>query len=116
MEGTDIGGTVAEETNGDLAGFAVLSRPCGAGCDRHVGTDDRVRSHNAVLDAHQVHRTTLATQQATFTTHQFAEDAAHRDTSNQCVVVSAIGTKRVIVFTHGRAESCSDGLLAQCQV
>jgi hypothetical protein len=88
-------------------------RACG---DRHVRTNDRVRAHRTLLDVHQVHRAALAAQQSAFAPHEFTQDGGHRNTAHQCVVVPAIGAKRIVVLPHGGTESCCHGLLSERQV
>ena len=75
-----------------------------------------VRTHRAFLNIHQVHRATLAVQQATLPTHQFTQNPGHRDATNQRVIVATIGAEGVVVLAHGYAETRRDGLLAEGQV
>jgi len=107
---------VAEEADRDLAGLAVLGRPRGPERDREMRPDDRVGAHHPVLDAGQVHRAALATEQAGPAAEELGEDRRHGDPAGERVVVAAIRAERVVVAAHRRPEAGRHRFLAVAEV
>ena len=116
VERSDVRRAVAEEADRDLAALAVLGGPRRAERDRQVGTDDGVRAQDAVLDAGQVHRPALATEEAGATAEQFGEDRGERHAAGDVVVVPAVRAQRVVVVAHRPREPGGDRFLTDPQV
>jgi hypothetical protein len=113
MEGADVCGAVAEETDRDIAVATVLSAPGGAASDGQVSADDGVRAHHAMLDRGQMHRAALAAHQAVIARHEFAQHLFDRHAACQRVRMAPVGAEAEVAFLHGHCKPGRDGLLAQ---
>ena len=70
VEGSDVGGAVTEEGHCHLIGPPHLGRPGSAVGYAQMGADDGVAAHHPVLDRGEVHRPTLAPEEAVVATEQ----------------------------------------------
>ena len=69
-----------------------------------------------MFDARQMHRAAFAVKKPAFAPHKLTENAGHRGTARQRMVVPPIGAKGVIVVLHGAGKARRHGFLAEAQV
>jgi hypothetical protein len=116
VEGSDIGRRFAEETDGDLVGFAVLDGEPGAGGEGDVRPDDGVAAEEVSLDVEQVHRAALPPGAPGLLSEQLRHDGSGGDAAGQRVGVLAIAREDIVVVAQRRDGAHGDGLLADVQV
>jgi hypothetical protein len=79
-------------------------------------SDDRVRSHDTVIDRCKVHRAALAAHQPNVALHQFAENLSYRHAPRERMRVSAVGAERKVTGLHRAGEAGGDRFLTERQV
>src|SRR5712692_9234966 len=116
VEGTDVGGSVAEERYRDTT---ILVKLCASGQaygNRDAGPDNGKAAIEPKRGVGEMHRATFAMVATRGSTHDLRKSLLGCHPSGQHVAVSPVRVRRVVAWPHGGGDSDRHRLLALAKV
>lgn len=111
MEGPVVGGSIAEESDGHLLGFAKREAIPSAGGLQDRRADDAARAHHADLGREQVHRAAATTGAAGLAAEQLGKQFARGHAFRERMTMAAVRAEDGIVPVEMGADTGGNRLL-----